>query len=69
MIGRGGGVLDRRHALDSMHGRSRTTIDPRTLTMPGRSLSGFHRTIETIACTKRRERGPATCMTGERGPS
>ena len=26
-----------------MHGRSRMTIDPRTPTMPGRSMSGFHR--------------------------
>ena len=26
-----------------MHGRSRVTIDPRILTMPGRSMSGFHR--------------------------
>ena len=26
-----------------IHGRSRMTIDPRILTMPGRSMSGFHR--------------------------
>ena len=26
-----------------MHGRGRMTIDPRILTMPGRSSSGFHR--------------------------
>ena len=26
-----------------MHGRTRMTIDPRIPTMPGRSMSGFHR--------------------------
>ena len=26
-----------------MHGRSRMTVDPRILAMPGRSTSGFHR--------------------------
>ena len=39
----GGGVLDRRDVLDLMEGRSRMTINPRILTMPGRSMSGFHR--------------------------
>ena len=38
-----GGVLDRRDVLDLMHRRSRMTIDPRTSTMPGDSISGFHR--------------------------
>ena len=41
---RGGeGVLNRRDVFDPMHGRSRMTIDPRILTMPERSMSGFHR--------------------------
>ena len=35
-------VLDRRDALDLMHGRSRMTMDPRVPTMPGRSMTGFH---------------------------
>ena len=41
----GGGVLDRRDALDFMYSRSRMTIDPRIPTMPmsGRSMSGFQR--------------------------
>ena len=41
--GRRGGVLDRRDVLDIMHGRSRMAIDPRIPTIPGRSMSGFHR--------------------------
>ena len=41
--GSGRGVLDRRDVLDLMHGRYRMTIDPRNPTMPGRSMSGFHR--------------------------
>ena len=41
--GEGGGVLDRRYVLNLMHGRSRMIIDPRIPTMPGRSMSGFHR--------------------------
>ena len=36
-VGERGGVLI------FLHGRSRMTIDPRVLTMPGRSKSGFHR--------------------------
>ena len=36
--GRGLGVLDRRDVLDHRHGRSRMTIDPRFLTMPGQSM-------------------------------
>ena len=40
---RGGGVLDLRDVLDFMHGSSRKTIDPRIPTIPGLSLSGFHR--------------------------
>ena len=54
--GRGGvwgGVLDRRHVLDLMHGRSRMTIDPRIPKMPGRSMSGLHRPEADITCTKR----------------
>ena len=44
MLGGGGGsVFDRNYVLDLMHGRSRMTIDPRNPTMPGRSMSGFHR--------------------------
>ena len=38
-----GGVLERRHVLDLMHGRSRMSIDPRIPTMPGRRMPGFHR--------------------------
>ena len=34
-----------------MHGRSRMTIDPRILTTPGRSASGFLNKAD-IACTK-----------------
>ena len=34
-LGRGG-------CTQFVHGRSRMTIDPRTPTMPGRSMSGFH---------------------------
>ena len=39
----GGGVPYRRDVLDLMHGLSRMTIDPRIPTVPGRSMSGFHR--------------------------
>ena len=41
--GLGQGVIDRRDALDLMHGRSRMTIGPRILTIPGRNMSGIHR--------------------------
>ena len=37
--GEGGGVFDRRDALDVMHGRSRMTLDPRIPATPGRSMS------------------------------
>ena len=50
--GEGGGVLI------VMHGRSRTTIDPRIPAMPGRSTSGFHRPCRHClheARSKRRE--------------
>ena len=54
-MSRGGGVRDRRDVLDFMHGRSRTTIDPRIPTMPGRSMSGFHRPGRH--CLHRKSRG------------
>ena len=36
-----------------MHGRSRETIDARILTMPGRSISGFHRPGRHRFCQER----------------
>ena len=55
---RGGGGAERggRGVIDIMHGRSRTTTDPRTPNVQcrdGRSTSGFHRQGMNIACTKR----------------
>ena len=38
-VGWGGGG----EALNTMHGRSRTTIDARAPTMPGRTTLSFHR--------------------------
>ena len=38
LVGWGGAEV-----FDIMHGRSRTTMDPRIPTLPGRSTSGFHR--------------------------
>ena len=47
-----GRVLDRRGVIDIMHGRSRMTINPRILTLPGRSTLVFTAQAD-IACTKR----------------
>ena len=54
----GGGVLDRRHVLDIMHGRSRKTIDPRIPTLPGRGTSGFH---QPGRCCLHQARSAARC--------
>ena len=67
---RGGGVLDRRDVLDIMHGRSRMTIDPRIPTMPGRSMSGFHRPgRHCLHQARSAVRCPASCMKGEPHPT
>ena len=34
--------------LIAIHDCSRMTIDPRIPTLPGRSTSGFHRTMQTL---------------------
>ena len=66
----GGDALDRRGVLDLMHGRSRMTIDPRIPTMPGRSMSGFHRPgrhyLHQVRSAMRR---PASRMKGELHPT
>ena len=59
-------VLDRRDVLDLMRGRSRITIDPRILAMPGRSTSGFHRHgRHSLHQARSAVRCPASRMKGE----
>ena len=59
-----GGVLDRRD------GRSRMTIDPRIPTMPGRSISGFHRPgRHCLHQARSAVRCPASRMKGELHPT
>ena len=68
--GRGGGILDRRDVLDVMHGRNRMTIDPRIPTMPGRSMSDFHRPgRQCLHQARSAVRCPASRMTGELHPT
>ena len=67
---RGGGVLERRDMLDLMHGRSRMTIDARNPTIPGRSMSGFHRPGRYCLHQARNAvRCPAMGMKGELHPT
>ena len=67
----GGGRLDRRDVLDIMHGRSRTAVDSRTPTMPGRSTSGSHRAGRHCLPQALRSavRCPASRMKGELQPT
>ena len=66
----GGGVLDRRDVLDLMHGPSRMAIDPRILTLPGRSMSGFHRPgRHRLDQARNAVRCPASRMKGELHPT
>ena len=65
-----GGVLDRRDGLDLMHGRSRTALNPRIRTMPGRSISGFHRSgRHCLHQARSAGRRPASRMKGELLPT
>ena len=63
-------MLDRRGVLDLMHGRSRVTIGSRTPTMPGRSMSGFHKPgRHCLHQARSAVRGPASRMKGELHPT
>ena len=66
----GGGVLHRKYVLDLMHGRSGMTIDPPIPTMPGRSMSRFHRPgRHCLHQARSAVRCPASRMKGELHPT